>query len=530
MLKALIKSRLSAIFSSLTQGSKKKNKSKVSMVLLMVLFAIIIAYVLFAMGALAVALCFMTRGTGNEFAPFTIAVLAASALCLFGSIFATKTQLFESKDNELLLSMPIPPKYILISRMIALVLVNFLLEAIVMLPFMAVYGFIIGFSPLGAVFSILVFILLPFLTLALSCLIAWLVSEVTSRVKNKTPITVILFLLFFGGYMFLCGSIGAFAGEGGFTSIDLGGLKNSLLFYWAGDAMAKGSGLSMLLFFLCCAVPALAAYIILDKTFIKIVTRRRTRTKIEYKGNRESVGSAFTAMLKKEIRRFFTSSAYIMNAGLGNVMCIVLAVFLAVMSKDILQSVPFEGEMVKRVIPFAVTAICTFIASMNLISAPSISLEYKCLWILQSSPVNPKDVLMAKVCAHIIICTPLTLVSMVILCVAYKLSVIASILAVATSLSAVVFTAYWGMLLGLKFPKFDWQNENVAVKQGMAVFGAMFGSMLFYMVLSVLGFILTVINEYLGFIIVLAPSIIASVGIHFYLINGGCGTFEKLKK
>jgi ABC-2 type transport system permease protein len=57
---------------------------------------------------------------------FSFFGLTAFALMFVGSVFTAKSQLFEAKDNELLLSMPLQPRDILGSRMAALVLLNFL--------------------------------------------------------------------------------------------------------------------------------------------------------------------------------------------------------------------------------------------------------------------------------------------------------------------------------------------------------------------------------------------------------------------
>ncbi len=530
MLKALIKSRISAMLASMTQGSKKKNKRKVATSLLIVLFAVLVVYFLFAMGAMAYGLCYMSMQTGNTYAVFTLAVIISSALCLFGSIFATKTQMFESTDNELLLSMPIPPKYIFISRMLVLLLVNYLLEAIVMLPCMLMYGIVIGYEPLGFIFSILVFLLLPFLTLAVSCFVAWVISEIASRIRNKTFVTVFLFLVFFLAYMYLCGSIGVFVGSEENATIDLSGLKNTALFYWAGDAMSNGKPLSLLLFALCVIAPAILVYVILDKRFISIITTKKAKAKIKYKGNSERAKSVYSSLLKKEIRRFFSSSAYIMNAGLGNVLCLVLAIAASISSSELILELTGEYGMLKSFIPFGVSCVCVFMGSMNFVSTPSISLEGKSLWILQSAPINPRDILMAKLSCHMVICTPLSVISAIILSISFKMSIVHSLLAVLAVLSSVAFTGYWGLFLGLKFPKFDWQNENVAVKQGFAVFGSMLGSMLFFMILMAIGGILTTVSVALGLLVLILPPAIICVIIHSYLINDGCVVFENLKK
>lgn len=47
---------------------------------------------------------------------FAMAGTMALALSMLGSVFMTQAQLYDAKDNERLLSMPIPPKYILLTR------------------------------------------------------------------------------------------------------------------------------------------------------------------------------------------------------------------------------------------------------------------------------------------------------------------------------------------------------------------------------------------------------------------------------
>ena len=46
---------------------------------------------------------------------FATAGLMALGLSVFGSVFATQSQIYDAKDNGLLLSMPIPPRTILLS-------------------------------------------------------------------------------------------------------------------------------------------------------------------------------------------------------------------------------------------------------------------------------------------------------------------------------------------------------------------------------------------------------------------------------
>ena len=56
-----------------------------------------------------------------------------------GSVFTAQTQLYNARDNEMLLAMPIPSAAILGSRMIMLLLLNYFYEAIVAIPAIAVW-------------------------------------------------------------------------------------------------------------------------------------------------------------------------------------------------------------------------------------------------------------------------------------------------------------------------------------------------------------------------------------------------------
>ena len=86
------------------------------------------------------------------------------------------------------------------------------------------------------------------------------------------------------------------------------------------------------------------------------------------------------------------------------------------------------------------------------------------------------------------------------------------------------------MLLGLHFPKFDWQNENVAVKQGFAVFGSMFGGMIWSIINAVIVFLLTGISFIIGALASVLVNGVVCFIIHRHLTHGGVKTFMTLKQ
>lgn len=533
MLKTLLKSRFLALWASLSQGSKKKRAGATGIILIVV-FAFFAVYMLGVFTLMFFGVGSILSENNNEWALFTLASLIASSLCLFGSIFTTKTQMFESKDNELLLSMPIPPKYILISRILVLLIVNYLLEAIVMLPAMLAYGITIGYTFIGFVFAVLVFALIPFLTLALSSLIAWIISMVASKLRNKTLVSTVMFIAFFAIYMYFCFSFS----NADIVNVDVSGLKNTFIFYFIGNSIANENILHFIYFILSAAVPSIITFIIISRSFIKILTTKKAAKKIEYKQKTEKSSSPFIALVKKELKRFFTSTAYIMNCGIGSIMLAIMSIIVAVNAPNILEAInvqfsePTQAipvELIYSFIPVIIAIASCFISSMSLVSTPSISLENKNLWILHALPIKPRTILFAKITNHMIICTPVSIIAIIIACASLKVSFIDALLVVLANIAIIAFTGYFGMFLGLKFPKFDWQNENVAVKQGFAIFGAMFGSMIYAMVLSVITFLIAIFNTTLALVIMIIPSLLLCALLHLYFVYKADKDFEKLK-
>ncbi|MBQ9744995.1 MAG: hypothetical protein IJW19_07715 [Clostridia bacterium] len=528
MFKLLLKTRFSMFFASLTQGKKKKNKSTAGKVLMIILFAFVGLYVMGAMFALFTGMSIITSGTDQEFFVFSLALLVAIALTLFGSIFPTKTQIFDSKDNELLLSLPIPPKYIFTSRLVFLLIINYMLESVIMIPAIITFGIFIGYSLTGFLFTVLVYLLIPFLTLSVSSLIAWIVSLIASKIKNKTLVTVGLFALFFGAYMYFMGSLGFSSGSGELHDIDFSGFKDVFLIGWGANAMTYGNGIDFLLFLACCVIPGALAYFLLNRSFVKIITTKRGRAKTKYKEKRENAEGVFITLIKKEMKRFVTSSAYILNEGMGILMMVIFTVMISVMGKDLVPAI--EGSGFEFVVEPIIFGLLAFGASMIIISTPSISLEDKHLWILQSLPVRGAHVLLAKVASHIIIGAPAGVICSVILSVVFKLSILEVIVLVISVIAITAFGAYFGMLLGLLFPKFDWQNENVAVKQGFAVFGSMLGGMLWAFIMTGVVFLMSFISFLLGALTVTVINAGVCVAIHMYFLHGGERKFALLKQ
>ena len=110
MLKILLRKQFSEIFRNYFYDAKKnKKRSKGAVIAYIALFVLIMAGVLGGMFALfSFAICGEMVAAGMDWLFFVVMGMLAILLGTFGSVFNTYSTLYLAKDNDLLLSLPIP--------------------------------------------------------------------------------------------------------------------------------------------------------------------------------------------------------------------------------------------------------------------------------------------------------------------------------------------------------------------------------------------------------------------------------------
>ena len=477
MFKSLVKTRIQMFLAAMFRSRKKeKRRSKAGVAGYGLLMFYVAACFLILFYMMASSLCEPLLMLDLGWLYFALMGIMALAMGVIGSVFTAQTQLFEAKDNELLLSMPIPPGYILGSRMVALYGQSFLSSAFVLLPTAAAYAQVA--SPTGAQWAMLggMVLLLPLLSLFLSCVLGWLVALISSRMRNKSLITLVLSLVFLGAYFYFYFRMQHYLELLVANGEAVGQAVRTYLFplYQMGLA-AQGSGLAFVWFALCAVIPFGVIYVVLSRSFIRIATTRRGTAKIRYREKTLQVSGQDRALLQRELRHLWSSPMYMLNGAFGSVFLLLGAVLAVVKRQwllDLLGQLPgFE--------PFLALAGCgciCLVAAMNIITAPSVSLEGKSIWLLQSLPVSGWQVLRAKLRMHMLItAVPAALCGLALDIVLVPQPLMAVLLAV----TPVVFSwlcAVLGLVINLLMPRLDWVSEAYAVKQSGSSFLSIFAN------------------------------------------------------
>ncbi|MBQ9197350.1 MAG: hypothetical protein IJ157_08965 [Clostridia bacterium] len=538
MLKTLLKIRWKALlYGMFARRRGKKNSGKG----MMALFAILLVYAVVAFGFIFGMMFYSMyepfHMIGMGWLYYSMAAVLSTMMCFIGSVFFTQSLIFDAKDNELLLSMPIRPSAILGSRLLLLLLINYGYSLLIMGACGVVRCILAPVTAVGVIRYLLCCLLLPLMPSALSCIVGGLIALIISRLRNKNFFTMLLSLAFLGAYFAVCFNMQSYIERMVQNGAAIGAAIQKALppFYAMGLAMENGDWGRLLIFALWCIAPFALVYALLSRGFIRIATAKRGQKKIKYEARAMRASSLRWAMTQKELRRLANSSSYMLNGCLGAILSVAVAALTLIRGQSILQTLAnvYAGgaDVNAFIMPMACIIEC-FTLSMTNISAPSISLEGKNIWVLQSAPLRAADVLLPKVYMHLIVAVPASLISSLLFVLALPMAAADALLLFVTPLMVSVFMALLGVIVNLRWPRFDYTNETMVIKQSVSATVTMFSGMglvllpvlLYALVLSKL------ISVRLMLTIFASALAIANVILYDYLAHRADRAFAKLNQ
>ena len=470
MFKALMKVKLASILNWLAGGAKRgKKPGKVKLILYALLMVYVIGIFCWMFGMVFSALAEPLYNMNLAWLYFLMALILSFALMVVFSVFTAKSQLYEAKDNDLLLSMPIPPSAILASRMLLLLGLNLIFGLIIAVPALIMWYDCAPFSAKTLIFFILVFLALSLFALAVSALFGWLLSLLASKMRRKTLFETILSLAFLAAYFYFYSQLSSIVENVLMSSMGLADtLGGVTVLRWIGTAAAGGSVTCLLLSIALLSIPFIIVYAVLSRTFIKTATAKRGSAKIKYTDKGQRVSSRSSALFKREASRFFSSSTCIINNGLGAVFILVGAVFLVIYKEDVRQIM----AMLAGYEELAMCLAAVFGAAMAGIALPtssSVSLEGKSLWLIRSMPVSTDEVLGTKLRFSLVIYIPPLVILIASAVYVLRPGALLTLAAAVFSLLLLLVMAQMGLIANIRHPNLNWTTESQAVKSGAAV-------------------------------------------------------------
>ena len=541
MLKALLKKEFMALFSGVSLDRRKGTKRSKG--------GIIGMAVLFLFCYISIAFAFL--GTSTLFADallpdrlwlcMALTGLSSLLVAVIGSVFMTYSILYKAKDNEMLLALPIPPMSMLLSKMVSIYIMALIFSALPIIPALIILltsGFAV--SAASVVFTILSVFFIAMLATALGCLLGWLVALVIGLFPRKNVATVIFTLLFLGVYYTFYFRINKIL-QNLVANIDSveGNISAYVYpFYKMGQGCA-GDAVSFIIFAVICIAAMAIVCFILSRTFIRIATRTEKQVSVEYKEKKADMQSVPKALFKKELKHYLGSAAYLLNSSMGIIFMIVAAVALLIKAgtvRDLMEMLKtqFGGSLAGLPIADLLTlaigwALC-FLSSNNDITAPSISLDAKTLWLNKSLPVDYMQIFDAKRKLHLVLTVVPILILLAAIAIVLKMDIMSIFYCAVLVILFIYFCANMGLVLNLRFPNLNWTNETMAVKQGASVTLALFGNWALLLILGALyAFVLRKVLSPIAYMrILIALFLIAALLTNAWLQSHGRKRYQEL--
>lgn len=457
----------------------------------------------------------------------------ALALSMLGSVFATQAQLYDAKDNELLLSMPIPPRYILLTRIAMLFTTTAGYTLAVLLPAFGIYAFSYGASAAMVVGWLFSFVSLSLISQSVCCALGWVLHKLLSRLRNKAVVSLLYMVVFMAVYWYFYANVNSFLAGLVAQGAQIADAMKSYVWPLYALGMACGGSLLHALLITILGV-GIAAFTLwrLSATFIRSVNAAGAKAGTKIKSGKVSVKqrTPVRSVAHKEQRKFFTSPAYLMNFGFGLVLIPVLPIAAAIFRGKLMQMISLMGFRPEW-IALGVFGVMAFCIATSCATAPSISLEGKSLWVLRTMPISGKTVLLGKLFMVCRLQMPLVAISTLALCLIVGCGIGLTVLTVCACILFCWFVGTFGLVMNLLAPRFDWQSENQPCKQSLSVFVTLFGA--YFIVAVIVGVFFAVASLHIpgaaAFAVTAAFLLVLSALMHLLLVRWGAKKFESLE-
>lgn len=477
---------------------KARNESRARKIVLPIVLALV---VMFSVGSYVAILAEKLAPSHLTYIVLTIFIMVTSLLTIIEGVYKSQGILFEARDNELLFSLPITQSKIFFIRIFKLITFQFLYNSLFMLPAIIVYAMYEKTNVSFYLISTVMLVLLPIIPTILGCIFGYIIKGLSAKFKARNIMQVLFTSLILLGIFYV-----SFNMQGMVANIvqNANSIQEIItkIYYPAGlyiNLIQNFNILDLIILLAINIIPAIVFVYVASIFYFKI------NSKLGEKGNgNKKVGVAKTTektyrvrtqlsgLIHKEMKRFFSSPVFMVNAGFGMVLMIAVTFALSINFDGMINSmmqgmeteIPIPIGEIKNMMPKVFYGFVVFISCMTSITSSMISLEGKSFNITKSLPVETEKILLSKVLTSNILSIPIFLICDVIFFIAFKVAIIDIVFILLASIVMPTLTALIGILMNLKYPKMNATSDTEVVKQSMSSMLSVFMGM-FVAILSI---------------------------------------------
>lgn len=512
-LKLLVKQRL-ALWNPARNLRNAKSKWKV-----------VLSYIGFTLGMLAlygmlVGMEYLLYGAfvqlGEPQTLLALTGIVCTLLVIVTSFFFVLSELFFSRDIPFVSALPITSRGLLGAKLIRIWIGEAGIALLVCLPVVILYG--IGHA-MGVFYYLAAIILIPLLSvapLAVVTLLSFALIRVSALWKRRELLTIVASMAFLIAFLYaeMRLSLSAEGSDLGALVLQLVLRQKQMLDLVVGiyppiqlftSALTNGGGSALLhgIMFAGLNISIMAVvWVLLGNGYQRLAVRQQ-ESLARLNASKRRVGkqrerSPLTALYVREMREILTVPVYAMNSLASAVIFPVLFAVMVVSGGQTsaeLAMLPALAAMVPKPVLIAIiAALLTFLTSMNMAVATSVSREGKRHEFFQTLPVKPRNHLLAKLLMGLTVNMLCVLPITVILLVAIPSLALTILLGFIVSCFFSTAMASFALMVDARHPRFGWKNETEAIKQNGIAALTMFGSMGFIVLCGAAFYGLLILN------------------------------------
>ena len=469
-----------------TTDKKKKGRIVGAFIGLIILYAMIMAYF--------IANCIGYGHYGLIDAAPVLCAVSISILAFFLTFFKTNGYLFNFKEYDMLMSLPFEAKTVAACKFMYMYAKSLPWYMSISVAMMIGYGIYARPAAYTYILWIVLSLFLPIIPMLAASFLGFLIARISAGFRKTNIIQTVLAIL----VVLFSFSI-RFILEDMFRNDKTEDVLNQMsaitdnaagIYFparWFADAITKNSisgamllaGVSVILF--------TAVFVIVGRSYRNINSSLKNHAASRnYKMTAQKTRSVLNSIAFKEFRRFTGSTAYMVNGGMGQILCVITGILILIIGFDnviaiVTQGAPINADMLSPAIPLVVY----FFIGMVATTACSPSLEGKNYWIVKSLPISTGTLYKGKMLFNMYITVPFMTFGILCLCISAKVPVIETLLYIILGFALCAFSTTWGCVCGVKHLKLDWENEIEVIKQSAAVAIYLFPNMIVTMLLVV---------------------------------------------
>ena len=468
----LVKNDLLSLFhiNYLLQKNNKQEKIKNTFTLTIILFILVIGIIGIYKLCDLMAINYAPLGLINLLPAQMMGF--CSILVFITTIYKVEGTLFHTKDYDTIMSLPIKTTTFITSKVIELYLFNFIIPFIIMFITGLVYTKygITNFQ--FYVYYYLTIFIIPMVPIVLAAIIGSIITVIVSHFRLRNVMTIIISLFSLLAFFTIGSIITNQTDNMEMANIGLKMMKILNAIYPLTLTYTKIIVERNTLYFILFMILPLALFIsfifALSKVYKKVNTRLESYNgHIEFEWKEQMKQSPFNALYKKELKKFLSSSPYILNTLMPLILfTIILLSFIVFGDQKIEWLLDTENLLVY--LASLAPIILSFFVSLCSTTSSSLSLEGKNIWILKSSPIQYSTILLSKIIVNIVVLLPMIIIDTVIMLFYLKLNAVGFLLTLSMPIAYSFLTANIGMISNLYYPNLNWNREIEVIRNSKA--------------------------------------------------------------